>query len=188
MFIFSYAYLTPLSIWGGSSTGYTYLYDSDGVVLGFSDAWFDGRYYNDHEHFQKGTKFADKPKAAIAIKDPKIELPDNGRTYMCDLWNNPKPVIESPKYDPATKTWKGIVIYYYSTKENAWVPSLPMEFFYYDENHNYVAGSDDPALIETLKLTVDDVREMRVDRNTNTDPASFKIYDMQSPPGTQGYN
>lgn len=80
------------SIYGGSSIGYTYMYDDGsktegtngwGAIGHFSNAWYDGHYFDVHEKIYKGKPFneatVETNEPSIILKDPVIKLPDDGR-------------------------------------------------------------------------------------------------------------
>ena len=172
------------SIFGGGGTGYTYLYDDGGSYIGyFSDAWYDGRYFNDHEYFSRGITFADAPEADIVIKNPVIHFPDDGKQWKYNGTN----IGELPEYDAASGTWNGYVRYRYQKDQQRWLADFNYSLYYYDdEGYQYHYADESPEMLEALSLTKDQVTAMKVDRNANTDPSSYKIFDMKSAPGTKG--
>ena len=78
--------------------------------------------------------------------------------------------------------------YHYDRTSGVWIAEVPSALSKYDEAGHYVDIQTDAAWREACTLTRSAVEAMGIDRNTNTDPAEYKIYDMMSPPGTPGRN
>ncbi|MCR5203222.1 MAG: hypothetical protein K6D02_09080 [Lachnospiraceae bacterium] len=166
------------SIFGGSGTGFTYLYDNNGSTGYFSDAWYDGRYFNNHEFFSKGVTFDTASKAAIIVKDPVIHYPDDGKSY----YYNYTAIDKLTNYNPETGVFKGYVKYYYDSDSGNWISSIYTGSKYYDSGYKAIEDEDFKA---ACTLTLEDVKAMNVDGNCDKDPDEFFIYDMESEPGTK---
>ena len=195
------------SIFGGTASGYTYLYDNGSTSEGsqgfvsigyFSNAWFDGRYFNDHEYIYPGATLEDtveKVQPKLVFKDFKTKAPDDGKDYYYygitqqTSWGGYygyTALSQSSNYDPATGTWKGYITFVYDKETETWKADILSKLKYKDGSQ-YVAV-DDPDFIDALTLTIDEAKALGVDRNTDKDPDSFLIYDMKTKPGTAGSN
>jgi len=192
---------------GGGGVGYTYLYDdgstSEGssgfVSIGqFSNVWYDGRYFNNHEYIYPGAELEDtveNVKPSLVFKDYKLKLPDDGKTYYYygitqkTSWGGYygyTNIDSADGYDKATGTWKGFTTFRYDAENKVWKADI-LNKAYYKKDGNYVM-IDDPDFIEACTLTMEEAKAMKVDRNTNVTPQNFLIYDMKSKPGTAGTN
>lgn len=172
------------SIFGGGGTGYTFLYkDGDYAYPGyFSNAWYDGRYFNSHEFFEKGTTFDNEvaSTASIIVKDVEIPVPEapEGKVYRT-------PLNTASNYDKDTGIWKGFMKYEYDKISGTWIASLYGQSVCYEEETGQYSPIEDEEFKDALTLTLDEVKAMSVDRNANSDPTSYYIYDMTAPPGTK---
>lgn len=193
-----------VSIFGGTETGYTYLYKRNngedhwtdsagsngseiywGGDLGFlSDAWVDGRYIDSWESFVPGAKFEEHPTSKIMFTS--ITIPQISYNYTYE-------------YDPNTCEYKK---FYSNIKISE--KSKKNVLFYYNDNGwsiggnafdngcaNYIAiaemveqGLIDKKYLDMVTLTLDEVKELKVDKNTNTVPLKGYIYDGTVEPGT----
>ena len=116
------------SIFGGGMEGYTFMYDDGstgegfqgwGEVGHFSNAWYDGRYFNKWEYYYPGAKFEDTVKTespAIIMKDAKIKLPNDGKNY----YYNYQTMDEVSQYNPETGIWSGFMTYQYDSESQTW--------------------------------------------------------------------
>ena len=157
----SYARVVLLtSIFGGSSIGYTYLYDdgsdyegSQGFVSigSLSNVWFDGRYFNKWEYFYPGAKFEETVETVqprLVFKDYTLKLPNDGKkyyTYEGSYEYNGKtyyyglvPVTESG-YNAETGKWKGYTTFTYDESSKTWKNYELGNIVYYDDNGEAVA-------------------------------------------------
>ena len=184
------------SVYGSTNSTFTYLYDngatSEGVsyninVGRFSNAWYDGRYFNRFEAFEKGTKFGQNSqkdtqtntgKSAIIIKDAVIKVPDNGKTYY---YNYSKGLPSN--YNASTGKWSGYTRYSYDSASGNWIAEQYNSLKYYEGGYKTLV---DETFVDACTLTPAEVSAMGVDRNADVDPASFLIYDMKTAPGTPG--
>lgn len=162
--------------------GFTFLYSDDGLFSYMSDVWYDGRFFNAWEYFQKGMLFEDQPDADIVIKDAVIPFPKNGegKEYLYQG----TPIEEISSYDPKTGIWSGFTKFSYDEYSGTWIASVYDDTICRDENtKEYLAIEGDFA--DACILTLDEVKNMSVDRNTNSDPETFYRYDSIVPPGTK---
>lgn len=184
----SYVRLVLLnSIFGGTGTGYTFLYGTgEGGIAYFSNAWYDGRYFNSHEYFEKGTTFGDETasKASIIVKDAKIPFPESteGKRYLYNYHT----IDQASEYDPQTGTWSGFTRYNYHADSNTWIASVYNNATYYDESSRSYKPIEEEAFKDACTLTQEEVAAMNIDCNANIDPTSYYIYDMTVAPGTKG--
>ncbi len=173
------------SIFGGSTIGYSYLYDNGYSIGYFSNAWYDGRYFNDREYIYPGAELedtVDKVKPALVFKDFKVKIPDDGKTY----YYNRRLLSSYENYDAATGTWKGFTRFNYDENTKTWKPAL-LNNIQYRDNGTYKT-IEDADFIDAFTITLEEAKAMKVDRNTDVDPENFLIYDKKSPPGTAGSN
>ena len=179
----SYVRLVTInSIFGFGGIGFTFLYDKGSSFPGyFSDAWYDGRYFNSHEYFSKGVKFEDADTATIIIKDAVIKCPDDGKDYR---YAGTK-LSEVEKYNPETGVWSGYTRFRYDSESGNWIADIYNSLKYINEDRTAYCKIEDEDFINACTLTYDEVVAMNIDRNADIDPESFLIYDMQSPPGTR---
>ncbi len=180
------------SIFGFTSEGYTFIYKDGGSSYPgyFSGAWYDGRYFNTHEFFEKGTTFDDETasKASIVLKDVKIKFPEapEGKKYVY----NYSDIEEADDYDSSTGVWKGLTYFFYDKDSDTWIASIYNRSKCVEDNDNnsYYRNYtviDDEEFKDACTLTRDEVKAMNIDRNANTDPAEFYYYDMVHKPGTK---
>ncbi|SEF77258.1 hypothetical protein SAMN04487934_10377 [Eubacterium ruminantium] len=189
------------SIYGGSSIGYSYLYDdtSYGGSLGYMhNTWFGGRYYNKWEYFYPGADFEQTVadvQPSLTFKDPVVNIPNDGRTYYIYGYKNEngsnvykaRPV-EEYGYDASTKKWSGYVRYYYDSENSQWYASSFPNVYYIEDGRTVYLKDVNSDYTDSLTITMAEAKKMNIDRYTNVDPSSFLIYDMKSPPGTKGSN
>ena len=180
------------SIFGFTSEGYTFIYKDGGSSYPgyFSGAWYDGRYFNTHEFFEKGTTFDDETasKASIVLKDVKIKFPEapEGKKYVY----NYSDIEEADDYDSSTGVWKGLTYFFYDKDSDTWIASIYNRSKCVEDNDNNsyyrnYTDIDDEEFKDACTLTRDEVKAMNIDRNANTDPAEFYYYDMVHKPGTK---
>lgn len=175
------------SIFGGGGSGYTFMYKVDGSTYPgyFSNVWYDGRYFNRHEFFEKGTTFEDEvaSTASIVIKDPVIPFPEapEGKQYLY----NYNTIDKIKTYDASTGVWSGFMRYNYDAESNAWIASVYTNSRCKDTETYKYSSIEDEEFKAACTLTLDDVKAMMVDRNANVDPTSYYNYDMTVSPGTK---
>lgn len=199
----SWVSLTSIgSVFGGGSKGYAYLYKKeDGTYhyadsagnngseiywsgnMGYaSDAWVDGRYVDGWENYVPGEKFEDHPTSKIIVKDvtvPQIQyrwIFNEDYTYTPAVMN----ISESVE----------TVVYKYSSAGKVWTVS-DAAFDIGDGCADYSKIADfvdkgilDEKYLDMVTLTLDEVKEMKVDGNTNIVPDDYYIYDGTAEPGT----
>lgn len=173
------------SIFGGTSEGYTFLY-SDGYSSYpefFSDVWYDGRYFNAYEFFQKGVTFDDAPTADIIIKDAVIPFPEDseGKEYSY----NSGSIDKVSNYNADTGVWSGFMTYYYDEDSHTWISPVYNRSRCYDVAEGKYSLIDEEDFKDACILTPEEVKAMGVDAYTNVDPESYYNYDMTVPPGTK---
>ena len=175
--------------WVRQRKGYTYLYkkndgtrhDADlfgtgheiywGGDLGyFSDAWVDGRYIDAREGFVRGTKFEEHPTSDIMLTD--VTIPQIPYDYTG---------ITEEKKD---------VLFTYDKDEGVWKASNELDTFnsgcavYYQIEDMVEKGAVDEKYLDMVTLTLDEVKLLEVDKNTNIVPQKGYIYDGTAEPGT----
>ena len=190
----SYVKLIVLtSVFGGSRDGYTFMYDDGstgegswdwGAVGYFSNAWYDGRYFNRWKFFSPGAKFEDTVKTEspdIIMKDVKIKLPDDGKTYS--YWGQTMDKVS--RYHAETGTWSGFMAYRYIPEKQTWIAAdLLNGIRYFDEENKKYKFIDDPSFVAACTITMDEALAMNLDANTDKEPSSYYIYDQVTSPGT----
>ena len=194
------------SIFGGSTVGYTYMYDDGNTGEGsngfrpighFYNAWFEGRYYNTHEYYYPGATLEQTVKdvqPSIVLKDAVIRVPDDGKTYYTyrgiDGVYKERPLDESG-YDPKTGVWKGYTTFTYDAENECWVAKQFSKDSYYGI-YSKESGTreylDSEEFRDQITITMDEAKEMNIDGNTDVPPSEFLIYDMSVEPGTKGTN
>lgn len=188
----SYVKLTLFtSVFGGSTEGYTFMYDDGrtgegsqgwGAVGHFSNAWYDGRYFNRYEYYYPGAKFEDTVKTespAIIMKDVDIKLPDDGKTY----YYNYQTMDKVSRYNAETGKWSGFMAYQYDSKSQTWRADILDCIKYYGKDYEY-KSIDDQNFIDACTITMDEALAMNLDANTDKEPSSYYIYDRVTSPGT----
>ncbi len=188
------------SIFGSTGDEYTFLYDNGNTYEGsngrsgmgyFSNAWYDGRYYNRHETIEQGTKFGEKSKkdgtdtgkAAIVVKDAVIKVPQDGKKYMY----NYSDLSKQTNYNAETGVWSGFTFYRYDEATGTWIADVKSRINYRDDNYKY-HECDDADFIKACTLTAEDVANMSVDKNADVLPSAYFDYTETVPPGTPGTN
>ena len=178
------------SVFGGSRIGYTFMYDDGstdeglqgwGAIGSFSNAWYDGRYFNNWEYYFPGAKFEETVKdmsPSIIIKDASIKLPNDDKTY----YYNYNTLNETGIYNEETGVWNGFMIYRYDKDSQTWKNNL-LDQVKYKDNY-YYKEIDDPDFIDACTITLDEALKMNLDANTNIEPTSYYIYDAVTEAGT----
>ncbi len=187
----SYVKLTLLtSIFGGSADGYTFMYDDGstyegsqgwGAVGHFTNAWYDGRYFNKWEYYYPGAKFEETVKTespSIILKDVSIKLPDDGKTY----YYNYNSMDKVTNYDTATGVWSGFTTYRYDSESQTWKANILYSVKYLD-GYRY-KDIDDQDFIDACTITMEEALAMNLDANTDKEPDCYYIYDRVTEPGT----
>lgn len=175
------------SIFGGEGVGYTFLYKngSSSYPGYFSNAWYDGRYFNSYEFFEKGTTFDDQnaSTADIIVKNARIPFPNapEGKEYLYDY----STIDKVSEYDASTGVWSGFMKYSYDGNSKTWIASVYNRSTCYDKDTYKYSSIDDKDFKDACTLTLDEVKAMSVDGNANTDPKSYYNYDMTVSPGTE---
>ena len=196
--------ITITGIFGGSDIGYSYLYkDGDGDRfstqsagnaggeiywggdLGYaSDVWVDGRYVDAYENFVPGEKFENHPTSSIFIKTD-LPLVKYKTEYKYD-YDTGKYVSYSTVTSVEIK--KNNVLFNYSSDDNIWTASygsFENGYAYYDKIKEFVEkGQLDKKYLDMVTLTPDEVKALKVDRNTDAVPDKYFVYDMTEEPGT----
>lgn len=174
---------------GGIQTGYTYLYKKNdgtkhsasvldngsevywGGDMGyFSDVWVDGRYIDAWEGFVRGAKFEEHPTSDIMLTD--VTIPQIPYDYTG---------ITEEKKD---------VLFTYDKDEGVWKASNELDTFnsgcavYYQIEDMVEKGAVDEKYLDMVTLTLDEVKLLEVDKNTNIVPQKGYIYDATAEPGT----
>lgn len=162
--------------------GFAYLF---GAQAAMSDCWFDGRYFDAFEMFQKGATFSDPElsQKTIYLKDFKVPLPALGENeeYNCELW---------PEYNIETQTMEGIAYFGYDEESDTWKAESFARIWKRDADGNVIDSKEvtDEAYLDALTITREEAEQMGLDRNTNKDPEKYLIYDGTAEPGTKvGY-
>ena len=193
-------------IFGGTQTGYSYLYrngdgsnfytdsagDSGSEIywggdLGYaSDVWVDGRYVDAWEGYVPGEKFEDHPNSNILLKMsvPKIKYEyENIYNEETGLYDTDFTIISVSEVQKS-------VLFSYQSDENLWRCIDVDELYdddcasYYDVEYLVREGLLDKKYLRDYVLTPDDVAKLKVDRNTNKIPDDYYIYDQTVKPGT----
>ncbi len=171
------------SIFGGSSIGYSYMYDQGYEMPGYiSNAWYDGRYFNKWEYYYPGAKFSEtveNEQASLVFKDFQAKLPEDGKKYL--YWYED---IGTDRYDPATGIWKGYTTFNYDAGTKTWKSEFLENIQYRSEDGWDYFNIDDQSFIDACTITMEEALSMNLDRNTDTAPSSYYIYDMEGDPGT----
>lgn len=147
----------------------------------FSDAWVDGRYISSWENYVPGKKFEDRPTSDIFLKG--VDIPQISYKYG---------------YNEATG-------YYESMVDSIKIEKKDVLFVYNEENKNWQASystfndgcfsADSIAVkvekgvlerkyLDMITLTLDEVKALKVDRNTDKAPVSYYLFDGSDKPGT----
>lgn len=187
----SYVKLTLLtSVYGGSADGYTFMYDDGstgegtqgwGSVGCFTNAWYDGRYFNRWEYYFPGAKFEDTVKTespSIIMKDASIKLPDDGNTYYYEY----NTMDKVSRYNAETGVWSGFMTYSFDSESQTWTADI-LNYIMYREGNTY-KSIEDQNFIDACTITMDEALAMNLDANTNQEPKSYYIYDQVTSPGT----
>lgn len=187
----SYVKLVLLtSVFGGSTDGYTFMYDDGstgegtngwGAIGHFSNAWYDGRYFNRWEYYYPGAKFEDTVKTespSIIRKDVSIKLPDDGKTYYYHY----AAMDTVSSYNAETGVWSGFMTYHYDAESQTWKAEI-LNNITYKEGYSY-KRIEDPDFLDACTITMEEALAMNLDANTDKEPESYFIYDQVTSPGT----
>ena len=193
-------------IFGGTQTGYSYLYrngdgsnfytdsagDSGSEIywggdLGYaSDVWVDGRYVDAWEGYVPGEKFEDHPHSDILLK---MSVPQIKYEYE-NIYNEETGLYDTDFTIISVSEVQKSVLFSYQSDENLWRCIDVDELYdddcasYYDIEYLVREGLLDKKYLRDYVLTSDDVAKLKVDRNTNKIPADYYIYDRTAKPGT----
>ncbi|MDE6727172.1 MAG: hypothetical protein K2J80_04440 [Oscillospiraceae bacterium] len=194
------------SIFGATGDGYTYLYrngdgsyfysepssSSGGEIywggdIGYaSDAWVDGRYVNSREIVVVGEKFEDHPTSDIILKD--ITVPQIKYSYKYE-YNSTSGEYERKYTIKSITETKKTVVFAYNSTEKVWKPTNKI---FDDDSANIYTLSDlvdrrvlEEKYLDMVTLTLDEVKTLKVDKNTNTLPGDYYIYDGTCKPGSK---
>lgn len=193
-------------IFGGTQTGYSYLYrngdgsnfytdsagDSGSEIywggdLGYaSDVWVDGRYVDAWEGYVPGEKFEDHPNSDILLK---MSVPQIKYEYE-NIYNEETGLYDTDFTIISVSEVQKSVLFSYQSDENLWRCIDVDELYdddcasYYDVEYLVREGLLDKKYLRDYVLTPDDVAKLKVDRNTNKIPDDYYIYDQTVKPGT----
>ena len=193
-------------IFGGTQTGYSYLYrngdgsnfytdsagDSGSEIywggdLGYaSDVWVDGRYVDAWEGYVPGEKFEDHPNSGILLK---MSVPQIKYEYE-NIYNEETGLYDTDFTIISVSEVQKSVLFSYQSDENLWRCIDVDELYdddcasYYDVEYLVREGLLDKKYLRDYVLTPDDVAKLKVDRNTNKIPDDYYIYDQTVKPGT----
>ena len=193
-------------IFGGTQTGYSYLYrngdgsnfytdsagDSGSEIywggdLGYaSDVWVDGRYVDAWEGYVAGEKFEDHPHSDILLK---MSVPQIKYEYE-NIYNEETGLYDTDFTIISVSEVQKNVLFSYQSDENLWRCIDVDELYdddcasYYDVENFVHEGLLDKKYLRNYVLTSDDVVKLKVDRNTNKIPDDYYIYDRTAKPGT----
>ena len=193
-------------IFGGTQTGYSYLYrngdgsnfytdsagDSGSEIywggdLGYaSDVWVDGRYVDAWEGYVPGEKFEDHPHSDILLK---MSVPRIKYEYE-NIYNEETGLYDADFTIISVSEVQKSVLFSYQSDENLW-RCIDVDELYDDDCASYNdveyfvhEGLLDKKYLRNYVLTSDDVVKLKVDRNTNKIPDDYYIYDRTAKPGT----
>ena len=193
-------------IFGGTQTGYSYLYqEGDGSYfyndsagdsgseiywggdLGYaSDVWVDGRYVDAWEGYVPGEKFEDHPHSDILLK---MSVPRIKYEYE-NIYNEETGLYDTDFTIISVSEEQKNVRFSYLSDEKQWRCIYVDELYdddcasYYDIEYLVSEGLLDKKYLRDYVLTSDDVAKLKVDRNTNKIPEDYYIYDRTAKPGT----
>ena len=193
-------------IFGGTQTGYSYLYqEGDGSYfytdsagdngseiywggdLGYaSDVWVDGRYVDAWECYVPGEKFEDHPYSDIMLK---ISVPQIKYEFK-NIYNEETGLYDTDFTIISVSEEQKNVRFSYLSDEKQWRCIYVDELYdddcasYYDIEYLVSEGLLDKKYLRDYVLTSDDVAKLKVDRNTNKIPDDYYIYDRSAKPGT----
>ena len=186
-----------------SKTGFTYMYDNNanpefdywdwGNIGRLSYMWYDGRYFNGYEMFEKGIKFGDTSvdgtdtsHATIILEDGYIPIPQ-GHKYSCiiDTFDSLEEFSDAySEYDLNSKTWRGYMEYVYDRNTGNWVFGLCNGLKIYNEETGKYENITDPDFVDACTITPEEMKKMNIDANSNKDPVEYYSYDTVEKPGT----
>ncbi len=184
------------SIYGGNNLIYTYLYkDGKGTYfytdeagkngaeiywsgdLGFfSNTWFDGRYIDAYEKFVRGAKFDDYPTGNIFLRD--VTIPQVSYFAHRDSATGE---IEYT-VEKLTEETQDVLFTY---KDGVWEAGYDATGVSCSTLRTLVEkGAIDEKYLDMATLTLDEVKALEVDKNTDVIPEKGFLYDRTAAPGT----
>lgn len=147
--------------------------------LGYaSNTWVDGRYVNNNEVYEPGAKLEDHTDANVIL----YNAPVPAITFDYDYEYN----YEEHHYELAyyninvTYSFKTIELYYDDTN-GYWTTYLDNDYYWDDIIEK---GLLDSSYLDCIRYTMDDLKAMGVDKNTDITPECGYIYDITVEPGT----
>ena len=164
--------------WG---IGYRIYWGGD---LGYAcDAWVDGRYIGKWRYFVPGEKFEDHPTSDIILNQVNIPQITYDYTYEYNFFiDKYEKVYSNIQITEKAKT----VLFSYG--EEIW----KAKYDAFDDgcaDYSEIAelvekGLIDERYLDMVTLTLDEVKALEVDKNTNIVPGTGFIYDGSAKPGT----
>ena len=156
--------------WGAGNSVYF-----SGSLGYYKDTWIDGRYIGSRQMWEPGARLAEHPTADIVRFDVTIPVLDctrdpDGGIVSCTVTETQADVRYRLAAD-GTHTAESSVF----TAVGASLAEL---------RTLTEQGLLDEQYLDALVLTPAAVQALRVDRNTDTAPADYLIYDGSAPPGT----
>lgn len=151
----------------------------------FTDTWVDGRYIGEWRYAVPGATFEDHPEAAIYLRNITFPLISTQTKYVRDPVTN-KYVGQTIATDIREETKS--VIFTYNSTDGMWeavTHSLGNNYADYQLAKKMVEqGNLDAKYLDALSLTLDEVKALRVDRNTDGVPYQGYSFDRTVEPGT----
>ncbi|MGN0367794.1 MAG: leucine-rich repeat domain-containing protein [Wujia sp.] len=137
-----------------ATEGSWYIHSTD--RKNYKDTWVDGRYIDSDGAFVKGAKFEEHPNADIVLTNQTYKNV-SAKTVTGDI---------TYEYNATTDTWESVDYYITSYSVHSWT------------------SNNDGSKPAAFTLTRQQVQQLNVDRNTNSDPAHGYIFDGTVKPGT----
>ena len=169
---------------GGDEWGVGYSIYWGGSLGYFKNVWLDGRYINQYQMWDAGETFADHPTADLVLRD--VTVPDV--TYTSSYIYNAETGYETLYDVTDVREMTATVRYRYSEEEGLWravstsvhQPNTPMDAL----REMTEQGQIDAKYLDALELTAEEVAALGVDRNTDSAPERYYLYDGSAEPGT----
>ena len=169
------------SEWG---IGYKNYY---GGSLGYArDAWVDGRYVNEWRKLVPGESFEQHPTSDIILKNVNVPQITYRTSYK---YNYEEGKYVKEYYDVEVREEPKTAIFYYDEDRKEWIIGGSA---FDDECASYGVIIDlieqnkvDSKYLDAITLTLDEVKALKVDQNTNKNPEHGFIYDGTVTPGTK---
>lgn len=144
-------------------------------ILGYGhDAWIDGRYIDKWERFVPGAVFEDYPESDIYLQNVTVPTIDYDTKYNYET-------MEREYINVTVQESTETILFKYDSEEGIWKAKWSDYDLIKELTDKQVI---DGKYLDMVQLTTDEVKALGIDKNTNTEPQQYLIYDGSVKAGT----